>query len=55
MLDGWLELELYISEVNVSFLSLLVQTWDIGIFDQLTCQLALGMNNKVVDNFISFP
>jgi hypothetical protein len=32
MFVGSLELQLHISEVHVSFLSMFVQTWNIGMF-----------------------
>jgi hypothetical protein len=40
MFIGFLELQLHISEVHVNFLSMFVQTWNIGMFGHVN----LGIN-----------
>ena len=55
MFVGCLELQIYISEVHVSFLSLLCSSASLWFSTWLTNESASGVNNKIVENFLSFP
>ena len=54
MFIGYLELQIYISKVHVSFLSLRCGSASLLFSSWLANELALDDNMKDVDNFVSF-
>jgi hypothetical protein len=51
---GFLELQLHNFKVHANFLPCWCSSETLACLVMLTCELAVGVNNKVMDNFLRF-